>query len=534
MSNPATNLKRNFISMLALILLTSNPLGAFAAVNSQDSTGTASNNDKLEAFRKNPPNLPPPRPFQLPKVTNFKLANDLDVYMVENHKVPYITALLGFKTGKVSDPSEKLGLAELTSDMLTEGAGKLNSKELASQIDFIGGSIYSQAGPDFTLVNAQSLSKYTPKLFSLLSSVVIDPSFPEDELALKKTNIIQELELKRAEPSFLAKERFNKVLYGNHPYANVAPKPETIKRISKLDLETFHKKNYLPNNATLVVVGDFDPAKMKEILKENFEKPWPKAPHTAKHDIAVNSPKHNKEIFLIDRAGSVQSNIYLGNIGIKRNDKDYFPFIVANEILGGSSRSRLFLNIREQKGYTYGAYSRLNTNKMAGDFVCTAEVRNNVTGPSLEEFLYELDKIRNVAVSPKELKEAQNHLAGTYQLSVESQLGLASRLIDAKLNELPVDYLTTYANNIMQVTPAQIQEVMRKYINLNSIDIVVVGDKNQILNQLEPFAPVVVFDTNGNPQTGHNQVAGVTVKPKTSTTAKKTVSNQTTKNSEKK
>ncbi len=487
---------RKLLILFSLMLSTNSLNLVLASVSTANEPATASS-EKSESFRKNPPNLPPPRPLQLPKVINFKLSNGLDVYMVENNKVPFITALLGLKTGSVSDPVEKLGLADLTSQMITEGAGKLNSKELASEIDFIGGSITSGANSDFTLVKAQGLSKYTNKLFSLMASVVIDPTFPEDELTLKKTNLIQELELKRSEPDFLANERFNKVIYNNHPYAVVSPKPDTIKKITKLDLENFHKKNYLPNNAMLVVVGDFNSDKLKEIIKDDFEKSWAKLPHIAKHDLAVNA-KHHKQIYLVDRPGSVQSNIWLGNIGIKRSDKDYFPFLVANEILGGSSRSRLFLNIREQKGYTYGAYSHLNAHKMAGDFVSYAEVRNNVTAPTLEEFLYELDKLRNVQVADKELNDAKNHLAGSFQLAVESQMGLAGKLIDAKLNDLPVEYLTNYANNIMAVTPSQIQDVIRKYVNLNDLSIIVVGDKSQILNELKPFAPVVIYDSNGN------------------------------------
>lgn len=452
---------------------------------------------KSESFRKKPPILPPPRPLQMPKVMSFKLDNGLEVRLVENKQVPFITALMGIKCGSANDTLEKLGLADLTAQMITEGANKKNSKELAKQIDFIGGSISAGTNADFTIISASALSKYSKQLFDLLACVVINPTFPDDELALKKTNLIQELELKRSEPDFLVEERFNKVVYGNHPYSVVAPKPETIQKITKLNLEEFHHKHYVPNESVLIVVGDFDSTKLKEILTSYFSsKDWKARKVTPKHLNPVIEPKEER-IYLVDRPGSVQSSIRLGNVGIERKDKNYFSFLVANEILGGSSRSRLFLNIREQKGFTYGAYSHMITHKSAGDFVAYAEVRNKVTAPSLQEFMYELERIRNVKVGSSELTDAKNHLVGTFQLAVESQYGLASKLLDIALYDLPETYLTNYATEILKVTPSQIQDVMRKYVNLHNLTIVVVGDKSKIIDDLQYFAPVTVYDSNG-------------------------------------
>ncbi len=195
----------------------------------------------------------------------------------------------------------------------------------------------------------------------------------------------------------------------------------------------------------------------------------------------------------------MQSSIKLGNISIKKTDPDYFPFLVANQILGGATNSRLFLNIREQKGYTYGAYSGIGARKEPGAFAAEAEVRTDVTASSLEEFLYELDRLRKIKVSDKELAQAKSYLAGSFQLGLETQSGLATRLLERKLYVLPDNYLETYVDKIMAVTPEQIRETARKHIDLDNIVICIVGDANKIKSELQYFADVSVYDAAGKP-----------------------------------
>jgi predicted Zn-dependent peptidase len=451
---------------------------------------------QAETWRKKAPVLPAPRGFVMPKVLSYKLDNGLDVQLVEDHRVPFITANLGFTSGSTAETPDLLGLASLTAEMVTEGTASKKSKEIAHEIDFIGGGLSAGSDFDNTLVSSSALSKYTDRLFDVFSDVILHPSFPEDELQLKKTNLIQELAIKRSEPDFLLDERFNKVTFGNHPYSVIAPTKESVQKITRQDLIKFHQQHYLPNQGHLVVVGDFDSNKLKELIEKKFDQGWQSGNSPVVQE-AEPPAQHGRKIYLVDRPNSVQSSIKLGNVSIDKKDADYFPMVVANQILGGAGNARLFLNIRENKGFTYGAYSQVGAHREKGAFSAEAEVRSDVTGPSLEEFFYELDRLRNVKVTDKELSSAKSYLAGSFQLGLETQSGLAQRLLEQRLYALPDNYLEKYVANVLAVTPDDVRRVARKHIDLDNIIVCVVGDASKIKLDLDMFAAVDVYDTSG-------------------------------------
>jgi len=489
------------VALITLLLFNTSPAQAIVKNKKKVVAANIVNNITItpqssETFRHKSPALPSPRPFKLTAITSYTLPNGLTVQLLPDHRVPFITAAMGVNAGSILDSKQLLGLAGMTADMLTEGTKTLTSKQIADEIDFLGGAIGAAANHDYAIINASALSKYSPRLLEILSDVILHPSFPDDELKLKKTNLIQELSIKRSEPEFLLEERFNKVAFGEHPYAVVAPTEETVTAMTTDKLQKFHDQYYLPNQSYLVVVGDFDLAKMKELIEEKFGRGWIKNDTTATTLPAMPKQKA-RIIYLVDRPGSVQSSIKLGNISIKKTDTDYFPFLVANQILGGAANSRLFLNIREQKGYTYGAYSGIGARKEPGAFAAEAEVRTDVTAPALEEFLYELDRLRKIKVSSKELEQAKSYLAGSFQLGLETQSGLATRLLERKLYALPNDYLETYVDKIMAITPEQVRQVARKHIDLNNLVICIVGDANKIKPDLQYFTYVDVYDMAG-------------------------------------
>ena len=425
----------------------------------------------------------------------YELDNGLKVELVEDHRFPFVTVELGMKSGSTLESRDKLGLADMTADMITEGTKSRNSKQIADEIDYIGGGLRAGSDYDFSLEVASALSKYTDRLFDVFTDVLFNPTFPEDELKLKKDNLIQSLAMKRSEPGFLADERFHKVLFGNHPYGVVAPTPATVQAITRDDLQKFHDDNYVPNSATLVVVGDFDKAKMKDLIASKFGN-WKRG--TIAVPETVSRPvQHGRHIYLVNRPGSVQTTIRIGNVSIDRKDPNYFPMLVANQILGGAAQARLFLNIREQKGYTYGAYSGLVARKQPGMFTAQSDVRTEVTAPSIEEFMYELDRLRNVKSTDKELKDAENYLTGSFQLSLETQSGLAQKLLDTSLFDLPADYLQTYSEKIAAINADEVRKVSRKLIDYDNLVVTVVGDAAKIEPDLEFFAPVDVYDTTG-------------------------------------
>jgi zinc protease len=447
-----------------------------------------------EAWRANKPNLPPPKAFSLPAVKTYKLDNGLKVQFVEDHRYPYVTVFFGMKTGTVNN--DKPGLAELTAGMLEEGTNNKSSKEIAEEIDFIGGSLSATADYDFTIMSGSCLSNYTDRLFSLMTDVFLHPSFPEDELKLAKTNWIQALTIKRSNSDFLLDERFRKVVFGEHPYGALSPKPEMINSITQSDLKKFHAGNYLPDDCLMIVLGDFDDKKMEDLIKTSFGQ-WARGERKNKELAAVAQQK-DRRVYLVDRPDSAQSSIAIGNIGIKKKDPDYFATKVMNQILGGSAHSRLFLNIREQKGYTYGAYSSLAARIYPDVFSAGASVRTEVTEPAIKEFLLELDRIRDTSVTKEELDDAKKYLVGQFQLGLETQSGLAQRLLEVGLFDMDKDYLETYAEKYMAVTADDVQRVAKKVIQSKDLVITVVGDAKKVKPGLETFGKVEMYDLNGD------------------------------------
>lgn len=492
-------------------LLASAALALLIGVNAQSAsiaeaareTPSATAGD-AESWRKTPPRGKDPRPFSLPEVQKYKLKNGLTVDMVEDHRFPFVTMTMGLKVGTVLDPKDMSGVASLTAGMLTQGTDTKTSKQIADEVDFIGGGLGATTDADFTIVSGSSLSNYSDRLFNSFTDVLLNPRFPQSEFDLKKTNLVQELKMKRSNPDFLLEERFHKVLFGEHPYSVISPTQESVEKITRADLEKFHQANYVPNEATLIIVGDFDSTRMKALVEKNFEA-WKAG--TVEGGKTSELPTRNAQrVYLVDRPGSVQSNIKLGNLAISRTDPDYFPLIVANQILGGAANSRLFLNLREKKSFTYGAYSGVMARKQRGWFGAEAAVRKEVTGPSIKEFFVELKRLRNEEVSAKELNDAKKFLAGSFQLGLETQGGLAQRLLESRLYGLPSDFLETYADKIMAVDVKDVQRVAQKHIDVDNIAITVVGDAKTIRPELEKFAPVDTYDVSGKLSSEKKQV----------------------------
>lgn len=450
------------------------------------------------SWRKTPPVLPAPKSFKLPHIEEYKLPNGLKIKLVEDHRVPFLTAAIGIKSGTTIEPDDKHGLAAMTADMLTEGTKNLTSKQFAEEVEFLGGKVGVNASHDFTIASTSGLSQYKDKLFSLFAEAVLNPAFNEKELDLAKNNALEALKIERSKPGKLADERFSSVVFGKHPYAVVFPKPEHIESISRQDLVDFHKQHYLPNISTMVVIGDFQAGEIKPLIAKYFGN-W-KPGNLASADFS-EPPKHTgKRIYLVNRPGSVQSSIKLGNLGLERTSPDYYAFVVTNQVLGGSGGSRLFMNLRENKSYTYGAYSSTGSCVDRASVAARTDVRNDVTGHAIQEMLYELGRIRNIRTSDKELSDAKSYLIGNFQLGLETQSGLAQKILEGTLFNLPDNYLETYSNQIAAVDAERIRAVARKYLDLDNLVITVVGDAQKIKQDLQFIAPVSVYDTDGKEQ----------------------------------
>jgi zinc protease len=380
--------------------------------------------------------------------------------------------------------------------MLTEGTKSYTSRRLAEEIERLGAHISANSSQDNTIIAASALSLYTSDILRLMSEIVLFPTFPESELNLYKQNTIENLKFQRSQPGFLADEQMSRVIYGSHPYSVTAPKPEDVEKLNREKLAAFHDEKFVANRATLIVVGDVKRENLLEEIEGTFGD-W-KQGTVAETTFDQPPSRDLTGITIVDRPGSAQSNIVLGNLAIERGHPDFFAVLVMNQILGSGGSSRLFMNLREEKGYTYGAYSSFDTRRQAGTFEATAEVRTAVTGDSLKEFFYELNRIRDENVSETELKDAKNFLTGVFPIRAETQEGLTNLIVSQKLYDLPADYLQTYREKINEVSMEDVNRVARKYITPDKIAIVIVGDAEEILPQVQSFSTnIEIFDTEG-------------------------------------
>src|SRR5919199_1276209 len=316
--------------------------------------------------------------------------------------------------------------------------------------------------------------------------LALRPSFPEDELALAKANAQQNLIAQRAQPSFLASEAVARVIFGDHPYAVVSPTPESIEATTRERLLSEHRAKFVPNNAVLFAVGDVRRGRLLARAEELFGG-WRRGEVRAP-DFPATPARAERAAYIVDRPGSAQANIVVANPCVTRTDPDYFPLLVMHTVLGGTASARLFMNLREEKGYTYGAYTQLDARRYAGSFRATTEVRTPVTGASLKEIFYELERVRAEDVSEKELTDAKTYLAGVFPIRLETQEGLVDQLVQIRMNELAPDYLQTYRDNVQRVRAEDVRRVARGCVTPDRAAVVVVGDAEEIRRQVAPFA----------------------------------------------
>jgi len=451
---------------------------------------------QTEIFRSQAPAPLPPRPISIPTARETTLPNGLTLVVVEDSRLPLVSYRLAFPVGGAFDPPELPGLTDLLAGLLPEGTESKTSKEIAEEVARMGASLSAGATSDYTIVGASALAQFNDPILGLMAEVILEPSFPENEVSLAKQNTKESLRQQRAQPSFLASEMVSRVMFGDHPYSGVAPTPESIDRCSREDFVNFHRSKLVPNSAVFIVVGD---VRYEHILSriESLFSTWERG-----EELIANFPappvRTKRTAYLVDRPGSAQSNIVIANSGITRTSPDYFPLMLMHTVLGATASSRLFMNLREDKGYTYGAYSNLDARRSAGTFRATAEVRTPVTGPSLKEFFYELERIRSEPVSDKEIADAKSYLTGVFPIRLETQEGLTDQLVQINMLNLPNDYLETYRDRIQAVTVQEIQRVAEKYIKPDEAALIVVGDGAQVMEQMKPYCEdIEVYNTSG-------------------------------------
>jgi len=440
--------------------------------------------------RTKPPQTPPLPPFHLPAVHETKLSNGLSVVLLEDARFPLVTVRLAFEAGSRFDPPELPGLAEAAGSLLNEGTKRRTSRQLAEEGTSIGGSIGVTTSADSLMIAGSSLSEHSTRLLDLLADVARNSTFPSDEVKLYQQNRKQRLLEQRSQPQYLVQEKMDEILFGANPYGHTNPTPESIDKLDIPALVKFRDTYLVPNNAVLIVLGKLPArAALLKQLQQQFGD-WQQHPIPATKMAPIPAP--SKSLTLVDRPGSVQTNVQVGHLAVPRTNPDYFPMVVGNTILGGGTSSRLFNDIREKKGFAYSVYSFQAPLKDSGAFNAGMQVRNEVVEPAVTSLLGHLAAMGKEPVQPSELSNVKNYLSGVFVLRLQSQDGLASQLAIVKTMGLPIDYLENYTTRIRSVEPDKIQEAARKYIVPDSAAIVVVGDAQKIKPALEKFGKVEV------------------------------------------
>jgi zinc protease len=440
--------------------------------------------------RTKPPETPPIPGFKMPPIHETKLPNGLTVVLVEDQRFPLVTVRLSFQAGSKFDPKELPGLSGMVAGLLTQGTTTRTYRDIGEELASIGGSLDGHSSPDVLTIGGNVLAENTPKLLDLLADVTLNANFPENEVELRKQNRKQALLAQHSQPAFLANEKFDELVFGDHPYRYIAPTMESIDRMDQKSMVEFRDTHMVPNNAVLVMLGKL-PGRNEtlNLVREKFgswkEKPAPAAP-------AKNFPEARKKLVLVDRPGSVQADIHIGRLAVTRTDPDYFPLYVGNAILGGGASSRLFNDVREEKGFAYDVHSELDRRKDAGVALAVTQVRNDVVGPAMEAVLGHLEKMGTAPVTATELSDAKNYMSGVFLISLETQSGVADQVDLMKSMGLPDDYLEKFTTHVRSVEPDQIQAAAKKYFTPDRATIVVVGDASKIEKPLEKFGPVQV------------------------------------------
>jgi Predicted Zn-dependent peptidases len=436
---------------------------------------------------------------KLPKAEEATLPNGLRVILLHNAKVPTFNMQMVFLTGGLADRADYHGLASFTAALLREGTTKRSSKEIAEQTDALGTTLAANSGLSSltSAVSTSGLVENIDQTLDIFADVVRNPSFPQSEVNKYRDRTLSQLQFQRSIPQFLAQEAFNKAIYGNHPAALVIPPADSLKKLSSKDLAEFHSTYYRPNNAILAVVGDVTMKDLMPKIQKAFGD-WQKADVPAVTIPQAPDPASSM-IYLVDRPGSVQTVLQLGTLGIERTSPDYFAVLLADRVLGGGPSGRLFLNLREDKGYTYGAYSNFGGSKYRGTWTSSSEVRTEVTDGAMKEFKYELTRLGTEKVSVDELENAKRAIIGSFALSLEQPASLLQNIITQKLYNLPADYWDTYPQKVSAITADDVQRVAQKYIDMKHLQVVAVGDASKTLEILSKYGTVQVYDTEGKP-----------------------------------
>jgi zinc protease len=448
--------------------------------------------------RTKQPEAGPAPEINLGEPETITLDNGLKVLIVENHKLPRVS--MTFTLDNPPHPEgSKAGVSSILSDMFGSGTKKTGKNEFNEEIDYLGANInFFSSG-----ASANTLSKYFPRVLELMAEGALMPNFTQEEFDKSKERTLEGLKIDEKNVASNARKLRAALSYGkNHPYGEMVT-TETVESLTLANVKSYYNDYFSPKNAYLVIVGDVDEDKTKDLVKKYFGD-WKKKDIPS---FKINEPINAQytQVNFLNMPNAVQSEVAVVNtIKLKKSDKDYFPAIIANQILGGGGEGRLFLNLREDKGYTYGAYSSTGDDRYVSSFVASASVRNAVTDSAVVAFLDEIYKIRNEKISAEELSDAKSKYVGGFVRALEQPSTIARYALDIETDKLSKDFYKNYLQNINKVTIEDVQRVAKKYFLVDNARIVIAGKGSEVMESLENLTyngkkiPVIYFDKEGN------------------------------------
>jgi zinc protease len=426
--------------------------------------------------------LVPPRPelgpspeVSFPAAETFALTNGLEVSVLRAGRLPLLYLVLVVRGGQSAEPPGLPGLADFTAEMLKNGTTRRTGPEVMAAIEDAGGSFEARTGRDSVTFTLTIPTEQAPAAIAAFAEMIQEPAFPEEELERHRQRELGRLMQLRADPNYTAQVVLFRELYGEHPYARYDATPESIALIQREHLVTFHRDRYAADGAFLVAAGDADAAVLRPLLEGAFG-----------------------GVLLVDRPDSVQSTVYIGFATTPMSDPDFHALAVANEVLGGSASSRLFLNLREVHGWTYGAYSAVEETALFAPAYLFGDIDGSATGPALEQFFVELQKVGAETAPADELAARQAYMTRVFPLRLETPLSLATMTAEQKINGLPADYWDAYRDAVLAVDAATARSAASRWLSPDRAVVVVVGVAQQILDACRAVGPVTLTDIDGN------------------------------------
>ncbi|MGC4034430.1 MAG: pitrilysin family protein [Chitinophagaceae bacterium] len=442
------------------------------------------------AQKETPPVGSQPKDFKISEKKVSTLPNGLHTTMVQYGNVPKVSISLVVYTGSMNENANEVGLADLTGKMIEQGSLTMDFKTLSKKVAAMGGTVSVTAGKEEIYIGGSVLSEFAADFIAAIADLVRNPAFPSTELDRIKENMKRDLAVDMTVPQSIAQAKFRSAIFKDHPYGRYYSTPEMIDGFTLKKVKDFYNDNFGAKRSSLFLAGQFNEAAVAAAVNKSFGS-WKAGPEIATPALEIGPQK--QDTIIIDRKSAPQTTLMVGLPSLLPKDKDYMGLIVTNSLLGGSFGSRITSNIRENKGYTYSPRSTILNRRVASTWYEIADVTSEHTIDALQEIEKEINRLKSEPPSEAELKGIQNYLAGIFVLQNSSPGGIINQLQFLEKNGLPDSYLTNYVKNINGITPQQVSDITKNYIDYNKMTVVMVGDEEGIKKQVETKMPKKAF-----------------------------------------